>query len=189
MSPLNYGRPAPGYFAQEGRQVLAGTSGVMTAEARRYFRRAYHVASVSVDPSTQNGAVMVSRSGDVIAECNQPSLGITVHHEDFDRDKPFWMEHAERAVILRAARAGISTEGAVLFAPWAACADCARAIVMAGITKVHRHVEALELTPLRWAPSTNAGEQILKASGIQVLNHRGQVGESIVRFDGSLWRP
>jgi dCMP deaminase len=46
------------------------------------------------------------------------------------------MEHAERDAIYKAAFVGMQTEGATLYVPWFACADCARAIIAAGITRV-----------------------------------------------------
>ncbi len=47
-----------------------------------------------------------------------------------------FVEHAERMAIYNAAFNGIPTDGAKLYCPWFACADCARAIICAGIREV-----------------------------------------------------
>ena len=50
--------------------------------------------------------------------------------------KYFWIEHAERRVILKALRNGVDLEGGTIVVSLFPCSDCARAIIQAGITKV-----------------------------------------------------
>ena len=51
-------------------------------------------------------------------------------------DKYLWTEHAERNAIYNAAAEGIRLRGATMYLPWYPCADCARAIIQAGIVEL-----------------------------------------------------
>src|SRR5690606_1923869 len=51
-------------------------------------------------------------------------------------DKYAWTEHAERNAIYAAAQRGTATAGCRMYLTWQPCADCARAIIQAGITAV-----------------------------------------------------
>ena len=82
----------------------------------------------------QVGAVLVAGEGTVIAACNTFPPGVRDEEERHAGDGRFvWMEHAERAAILEAARRGVATAGAHLTTTFFPCIDCARAIVLAGI--------------------------------------------------------
>lgn len=128
------------------------------------------VASTSPDPSTQNGAVLFDeRCGLTVFEtnaCNQFPRGVTYTDERWERPLKYSViEHAERNVIYEAARRGIVTEGKTLVAVWAACADCARAIIQAGIT----HVVTLEAGESdRWGGSIDIGMVMLEEAGVTV---------------------
>jgi dCMP deaminase len=153
------------------------------------FKLAYHEASLSVDPNTQCGVVLVSRKGKEITANNHPVFGFSINNDRFMDQKKRVMEHAERAVIYKAARLGIATEGATLYAPWSACMDCARAIVESGIKTVHRHTDAMELTHDRWEGTTEAGYVTMIVGGVQVIDHKGYVGASKVRIDKKVFQP
>lgn len=45
-----------------------------------------------------------------------------------------WTEHAERNAIYNAAAVGVPLRGCLMYLMWYPCADCARAIIQAGIT-------------------------------------------------------
>jgi len=52
-------------------------------------------------------------------------------------EKYYWFEHAERNAIYNAARIGVSTKGCTIYMSCGvACADCARAIIQAGISEI-----------------------------------------------------
>jgi dCMP deaminase len=69
-------------------------------------------------------------------------------------DKYLWTEHAERNAIYAAARVGIPLKGCVIYVDWIPCADCARAIVQSGITRViidgRKFDEKLKFWMVRW---------------------------------------
>lgn len=99
------------------------------------MRLAIDEAWKSPDLSTQNGAILVGQQGNIIGYgCNRPPDGV-----GFRPDRPekyAFTEHAERNAIFHAATYGYATQGSTLYALWAACADCGRAIIQAGITRV-----------------------------------------------------
>lgn len=98
--------------------------------------------------------------------------------------KTDYIEHAERAAIYAAARDGFITSGCIMVALWAACPECARAIISAGITAVHVANATLEATPPRWLRQVNLGIAMLHEAGIPVTTHRS-LGRDI-RFDGRI---
>lgn len=83
--------------------------------------------------------------------------------------KYFYFEHSERNAVFNAARIGVSCKGCTMYVasipPLPICADCARAIIQAGITEVI--VGALE-APERWRESVEAGREMLEEAGVKV---------------------
>jgi deoxycytidylate deaminase len=99
------------------------------------------------------------------------------------------MEHAERGVIYLAAKAGLPTAGLIMICPWACCAECARAIALAGITQVIAHKQAHDKSPRRWQQSIEEGREILSACGVDYVLWSGEVGGVENLFNGEIWCP
>jgi dCMP deaminase len=100
--------------------------------------------------------------------------------------RPFkydFVEHAERAVIYKAAARGIPAAGGTLYCPWFACTDCARAIVMAGISEVVGLISLRNATPARWLLNVELAEKILAEACVSQRLLADTVGVTI-RFDG-----
>ncbi|MXN17719.1 dCMP deaminase [Pseudooceanicola sp. GBMRC 2024] len=98
------------------------------------------LAGFSEDRDRQVGAVIVG-SGHVIRATGWNGLprGIAADDDRLDRAsgrKFHWVEHAERNAIFNAARIGVSLEGCTLYTNVFPCADCARALIQAGITEL-----------------------------------------------------
>jgi dCMP deaminase len=100
-------------------------------------------------------------------------------------EKYLFIEHAERAAIYRAASLGVSTAGASLYCPWFACCDCARAIIMAGISEVVGLVSLRNATPERWQENIKLAEKMLAEAGVGQRLLAVELGEWL-RFDGEL---
>lgn len=98
----------------------------------------------SHDPHRPVGVVIADNSGHILSEAtNMPPqrfhFAPSDTHNAIDNDptwKYFMMEHAERNAIIEALKRGNSLEGATLYGTLFPCADCARAIVAAGIEEV-----------------------------------------------------
>lgn len=141
----------------------------------RYMYDAYLVAQASPDPSTQNGAILFTRHGDAIAaDCNHFPKGVEYLPERWERPLKYKViEHAERNSIYAAARSGWSTQGGTLVVPCAACSDCARGIIQAGIARLVRHQQASDRSaksPGNWLEDILVADQMLKEAGVEIIN-------------------
>jgi dCMP deaminase len=154
-------------------------------------RRAYEFAWLnSDDPSTQCGALIIDEGVAVAYGANKFPTGLDRRKLCFDRDtKLTYIEHAERAAIYEAARAGTPTLDRIMVAPWSSCEPCARAIVLSGIRKVVAHKQAYDITPDRWRESIAIGLEILRAGGVEYELLDAKIGYVQNRFDGRLWNP
>lgn len=134
-----------------------------------YLREACRVAvEESTDLHTQNGAFLRSKNGYFVAAANQLPP-IESLPERFERPLKYsFIEHAERNAIYQAARKGIATHNATLYCPWFACCDCARAIILAGISRVVGHVKTRVLTPDRWKESVALADQMFQEAGVEI---------------------
>jgi len=166
---------------------------LFTFETQDLLRLAYeHAAAGSHDNSTHTGAVLVTRDrAYVFPVANRFPEGVEVTPERLnDRDlKLQFMEHAERWAIYQAARFGRATEGATMYAPWFACADCARAIACAGIEKVVGHQAPFDRTPERWLKSIEIGNTILDEAGVIREYYDGPIGGVELLFNKEMWSP
>ena len=157
---------------------------------REKLSLAYQAAQSSPDPSNQNGAV-VFRDGQFVLGFNGTVNGIEATPELMaDRDrKLIYIEHAERSAILEADRLGIGLQGAAMFCPWAACAECARAINRSGISDLYVHQERMDTTPDRWKASVEQGLAIIRAGGTVIHFIAGPIDASPIIVNGTAWSP
>ena len=134
---------------------------------KKHLIRAYEIAQFSQDPSTQNGAILIDNDENLISTgANNFCYGVKETPERWERPVKYkFVEHAERNAIYHAARDGEKTEGLTMVCGWAACCDCARAIVAAGITKLVRHKKATDKSPEFWLKDIEVADQILKEGG------------------------
>jgi dCMP deaminase len=128
--------------------------------------------TASNDPHTQNGAILLAFEADravTVGAANSLPPGVASVADRFERPLKYsFVEHAERGAIYAAARAGLKTAGATLYCPWFACADCARAIICAGITTVVGHVVPRQVTPERWQEPIRIADQMLAEAGVTI---------------------
>ncbi len=144
---------------------------------REYLKLAYQQAYNSPDPSTQCGAVIVIEDDyedDIVMGegCNGFHQGVKVTEERLcDRDKKLtFIEHAERTAIYHAIRdgyTGVHFRDSTMYAPWFACADCARAIIGVGIRKVVGHKLCQRMTPTRWEASIKDALTMFDEAGVE----------------------
>lgn len=133
---------------------------------RRFMDLARHVGHWSKDKSRQVGCVVVGPDNSIRAiGFNGFPRGLNDelderHHRPA---KYLWTEHAERNAIYSAARSGVSLAGSKMYLPWFPCADCARAIVQAGI------VELIAIPPDMADPQWGRGFAV----SLELLNEAG----------------
>jgi deoxycytidylate deaminase len=175
-----------------------------------YLRFAYQIAAKhSTDPSTQNGAILVSapkpewaheidehnevvyvhRKGglrEFIFAANMFPKGVKESPERWTRPAKYkYVEHAERNVIYLAAKKGFCTEGATMYVAWFACADCARAIIQAGVSEVVGHDYPLHKEQSSWQESIEVADKMLEEAGVKFTRIPGHFGIK-VRFNGQV---
>ena len=158
---------------------------------KELLRSAYLKARESYDPSTQNAALLVDHNGVIkIADINRFPDGVEVTAERLQRPLKYkYIEHAERNVIYSAARLGIKTDGLIMVCPWAACTDCARAIIQSGIKILVTHKEAHDRSPDFWRDEIEIAFQDFKEAHVEVIMWSGKVGVCNVLHSGKLWNP
>ncbi|MBU1126856.1 MAG: deaminase [Patescibacteria group bacterium] len=159
---------------------------------KKYLKIAYEYAQkFSQDPSTQNGAILVNDKGEVLVKgANLFPKGIILKKERLERPLKYcFITHAERNVIFNAARKGIKTKGLIMYCPWAACPDCARAIIQAGIKKVITHKKMLDKTPDRWKDKTNIAQTMFKEAGVEFEIWNGEIGNIEIKFNSKPFTP
>lgn len=149
------------------------------------FRQCWRAAQASPDLSTQNGVVIASSQGRIHYGCNTLPHGLAATPERLERPLKYaFTEHAERNAVYEAAYTGTPCRGATMVALWAACADCARAIVQSGIVELVRHGWFLDHSPDRWKESIAQGDVILIAGGVEITRYDGPIatGGKTLRF-------
>ncbi len=165
----------------------------MSERSEEYLRNAYCVAAQSRDHSNQNGSTLVSASNEIIATGNNnfpTGVEFTEARSTVRPDKYRYFEHAERAAIYQAARAGSKVWGSTMFVPWAACCDCARAIINSGVLTVVMHHERMQMTPKRWQSSVNEALEMLVEAGVRLSYHKGVIEDApSVLVNGEFWNP
>lgn len=147
---------------------------------------AFAAARRSHDTRTQNGAVLVPvgcRLPAAVAANQYPVRWWAAGDRLEAPAKYRFIEHAERAVIYRAAACGQATEGATIYCPWFACTDCARAIICSGIAAIVGHEATRKRTPERWRSEVEAAEQMLADAGVAMRWLTARLGVTIL-FDG-----
>jgi len=157
--------------------------------AQDMLRNAYRVAEFySDDPSTRNGAVLVNKDGRPISSAaNRFPCGVAPRLE---RPKKYaFIEHAERNAIYAAACKGEATAGGTLYCPWYACADCARAIIQAGIVRVIGHKPMFDRTPEHWKETIAYGNEMFREAEVEALQYDGPIGECTALINGEVWNP
>ena len=152
------------------------------------LKSAYREAKKSPDQSNQNGAVLVGGGYTFLRDCNRFPYGFKGNVQDRE-EKLFYIQHAERAVILQAAARGLATKGLTLVCPWFACGDCAKAIIFAGIKRVVGHKRRMEMTPTRWKANVEKALEYLNDNGIELEFYDGELGCEPIIVNGELWQP
>lgn len=166
-----------------------------------YMRWAYQNAVRSPDPSTQNGAVLITGTGNQPAFAhgwNRIPKGVEQNYSDREF-KYANITHAEAAVIFQAARVGYATLDSTLVCPWAPCVPCARDILDAGVAKLVVHgprmgLIAPEGAPLmdrraNWGPNVEEALELLRGYCDVIVVDEPIPRAPSIRIGGKEWNP
>jgi dCMP deaminase len=153
--------------------LRGGTTVIDYTEAMRLAMKA---AMRSHDESKKNGAVLTWRDGKPIyitAAYNQFPRGVVETEARWERPAKYrFVEHAERGALYQAARCGVSTQRLSMVCPWAACTDCARAIIQCDIERLvtlPRPSAAREKGGMDWVSEIADADAMLAEAGVEVL--------------------
>ena len=106
----------------------------------RYMELARQISTWSKDPSKKIGAVVVSKTGQVLAQgYNGFPRGVTDSKERYeDREVKYkYVVHAEMNAIFNASWNGVSLKDATIYVyGLPVCHECAKGIIQTGITNV-----------------------------------------------------
>jgi dCMP deaminase len=137
----------------------------------RFIGLAREIAKWSKDRSTQVGAVIVGEDktpGPYGFNGFPRFIDDEAEHRHARPTKYQWTEHAERNAIYNAARVGMALKGCTMYVTHVPCADCARAIVQVGITRVV--VDGASLVDAgfaeRWDESAEITREMLNEAGV-----------------------
>lgn len=136
-----------------------------------FINIAEQVKLKSKDNNTKIGVVLVGKNNEIVSTgYNSFPRGINdgVVERQAKPEKYFWFEHAERNCIYNAARIGVSTLGTTMYMTCGiSCADCARAIISAGVEKIVLRSGKGAMSP-KWQESAERSNQMFKEAGIIV---------------------
>ena len=137
-----------------------------------FINIAEQVKLKSKDIKTQIGVVIVGKDNEIVSTgYNSFPRGINDDVEERQErpEKYFWFEHAERNAIYNAARIGVSTKDCTLYlSHWFPCADCARGIINAGITKIYCERPDSNNKSSSFTESFKRSEEMLLEAGVEV---------------------
>ena len=137
-----------------------------------FINIAEQVKLKSKDNNTQIGVVIIGKDNEIVSTgYNSFPRGIndSILSRQDRPEKYFWFEHAERNAIYNAARIGVSTLGTTMYMTCGiSCADCARAIINSGISKIVLREGRGAANP-KWQESAERSQQMFKEAGIEII--------------------
>lgn len=141
-----------------------------------FINIAHQVKLKSKDEKTQIGVVVVGKDNEIVSTgYNSFPRGIddNVSERQERPEKYYWFEHAERNAIYNAARIGVSTLGCTMYMTCdISCADCARAIINSGISKVV-FSRSTKPWPEIWKQSAERSMKMFEEAGVEVEYYEG----------------
>jgi dCMP deaminase len=145
---------------------------------RQFLQRCETIKEDSHDPHRQVGALIADEHGQVVAVgTNAPPIQLRLSRPDsyasIEADpkwKYFMLEHAERNAINAARKDGKHLAGTTMYGTLFPCADCARAIVAAGVSRLVVPTPGNIDRDAKWLDHYRYARQILELGGVRVDN-------------------
>lgn len=137
-----------------------------------FMAMARFVAQKSKDQSVKVGVVIVGPDNEV-RSTGYNGFPRGINETDPARwERPIkyqFVEHAERNAIYNAARSGATTKNCTAYMESPPCADCARALIQAGIMKVVVTTNNPFKDRADWKQSIEFAENLLFEAGVEVV--------------------
>jgi len=134
------------------------------------------ISEWSKDDSSQVGVVIVG-DHQVLLSLGYNGLPRGVDEAPQERherpEKYLWYEHGERNAIYNAAAQGVALRGSTMYAPNAACCDCARAVVQSGISKFVYFNDGPFFEREDWVKNLEKSLTIFKEGGVEAVGIKG----------------
>ena len=137
---------------------------------KKFIKLSNHVSAWSKDKNKKVGAVIVDIDNIVLS---MGYNGIPRGCDDTDEcryerpTKYLFTEHAERNAIYHAARHGVSLKECKMYVTLFPCADCARAMIQSGITKLI--APEPNLNHEVWGEHFKAAIQMMEEAKIEII--------------------
>lgn len=139
-----------------------------------FIQQAELWATKSKDRSTKVGVVVVGEGNAILsAGYNGFPRGV-----DDDKDerherpaKYLFTEHAERNAVYNAANIGVSLRGSTVYFNFEPipCADCCRALIQAGVTRLVGYKRPFPGKGTQWEESLATSRLMLQEAGVEVV--------------------
>lgn len=156
-----------------------------------FISMVYLVSMKSKDPSSKIGAVIVGPDNEIRSTgYNGLPRGLKdgLAEREARPEKYFWYEHGERNAVYNAARMGTPTDGCTMYTQGVPCADCARAVIQAGITKVivdaRYDADVRAVSDKLWSESCGRAKNMLLEAGVEVIEYTGPITTTITGLRG-----
>ncbi len=153
--------------------------GIETTQDKKYaswIRACYRYARKSSHPTTHVGALLVKDNKIILKGMNTFAPGVkhtkkrttgeSVHH---------YLNHAERDLIYKAAKKGLSIKGLTMAMPCLPCINCVNAIITSGIKFLVTHKQMIEKTDDRWREEIEDAVNMLKESKVKIIAYDGKL--------------
>jgi dCMP deaminase len=137
---------------------------------KKFIKLSSHISDWSKDKNKKVGAVIVDSDNIVLS---MGYNGIPRDCDDTDETryerpiKYLFTEHAERNAIYHAARHGVSLKDCKMYVTLFPCADCARAMIQSGITKLIAPEPNLDHEV--WGDHFKAAIQMMEEAKIEIV--------------------
>lgn len=139
---------------------------------RHYMLQAENAALWSHDLNTKVGVAVKLVGGNAFFAKNDIPPKLRDLPERRQRPaKYIWTEHAERTAVYIAAHLGVKLQGSAMYiCNGSPCHECARAIIMSGIsTVVMREPEKSFSAGEAWAETCRVGMEMLQEAGVTMV--------------------
>jgi len=156
------------------------------------FREIYLFAHEnSNDISTYTAAMLVNKRLEklVIASNGFPPETEKISGWNQKPKKDAISNHAERAVIYKAAKTGVKTNRLTMIMPWLPCFPCANSIIYSGVNTLVCHKQMVDRTPEDWVLELEGCLKLLKLNKIKIIMYDGKIGGCKGFMRKEYWKP